>query len=97
MRQKVLAHTDACIRHGEAECGFSVVFRFLFYQQTDAAPLRRELHGIAQNIDQDLPEFHVVADIVVIGLSIDMAVVIQSFISALTAEHDIDGFQKFLE
>ena len=97
MGHKIRAHADTGIGDGKAEGRFPVKLRFPLHLEVDMPALRRELHGVAQNVDQHLAKLHIVADIIIIHLAADMALVIQALVLALAAEHGIDGFQELPE
>ena len=97
VRQIIRAHADASIRDGEADCGLSLKLRCTFYRQIHIAAFRCEFDRIAKDVDQHLLELHVIADIVVIDGALDMAVIMQSLVRALAAEHRVDLFQQFAE
>ena len=74
-----------------------VHLRGALHGQFHLAALRRKLHGIAQDVDEHLPQLHLVADVVIVDRRVDMAVISQALVVALSAEHRIDGFQQFRE
>ena len=90
MRQEVLAHSNAGILDCEAKRRFIVQACNFFDHDIHLPARRREFDGIAKNIDENLPQFHIVADVVVVDLAIDMALVVQSFLLALAAENGVD-------
>ena len=97
MRQKFLAHSNTGIRNLEFKSRLSVVFRLLLDFERHLSAFRGELHRVAQNVDEHLPELHVVAYVVVIDRPVYMALVFQALIGALAAEHDVDGLKQLLE
>ena len=92
-RQVLFAHADACIADDKTQCGVSFKPRHILYNEAHLSARRRELHRITQNIDQHLPQFHIVADVIIIDISYDAAFVIQPLVPALAADHGVDLFQ----
>ena len=96
-RQEFRTHADTGIRDGKAQGGLAVIVRGPLHGQLHPAALRREFHRIAQDIDQDLAQFHGVADVIIVDLGFDMALVVQTLLTALAAEEGIDGLQELAE
>ena len=90
MRQVFLAHADAGVADHEFQRRLPVKMRPLLDHKTYRAPFGRELDGIAQDVDQHLLELHDVADIIIIDAARDPAVVAQTFVPALAADHGVD-------
>ena len=97
MRKKFLTNTDSGILNGEADGCLSFESGFPFHHKLDQSAGRGKFHCIPQDIDQHLAQLHIIADIIIIHFSINMALVVQPLILALPAEHGIDGFQHFGE
>ena len=97
MRQEFFAHPDAGIGDLELQGGLPVEFGFLFYFKFYTAAFGREFNCVAEDVDQHLLQFHVVADVILVELPLDMALVIQTAVHTLAVEHDIDSFQQFLQ
>ena len=72
-----------------------IISRPLFDHKPHVAAFRRELNGVAQDVDHHLLELHRVADIVVVNRAVRDAFVVQPLIPALAANDGIDLFQAF--
>ena len=90
-------HTDAGITDGEAKTAVVLKAAGLLHGEGDRTRRLRELHGVTQNVDQHLPELHLIADIVILGFPDDPALVLQSLVRALLAHHYIGLIQEFPE
>ena len=97
MRQKIFLHADAGVCDGESEHGFTLILCLPFDLERYLSTRRREFDSIAENVDQDLPELHVVSDVVIVNLAMNVALIIKPLVLALPAEHGVDGFQQFRE
>lgn len=85
-RQEILAHADAGVLHDELQRAVAVVAADLLGAETHAAALRRELDGISEDVDHDLPELHRVADVVAAEIVRDVASKGQTLVAALPAD-----------
>ena len=65
-----------------------------FYRKINLAAFRRELDRIAQDVEEDLPQLHVIADVIIVDMPVDITAVPEPFLVALTADQGIDLFQK---
>ena len=97
LRNVFLAHTDAGVLDDKAHHAVVVKPGGLFDRQGDAAALGGELDGIAENVDQHLLELHIVADIVVVYMADDAAVIVQPLVRALAVDDDVDLIQEHTE
>ena len=97
MRQEFLAHSDTVICDRKLKCRLVIeLYRSLDIKR-DISAFRSELNRITENIDENLSEFHVITDIVVIDLALDIAAVVLVLSKALTAEHCIDRLEHLRE
>ena len=94
MGKKVFAHADAGVGDGEAESGLAAELPGPFHGEGDLAALGGEFDRIAEDVDEHLAELHIVADVIIVHLAVDMALVIQPLLLALAAEHSVDGLQQ---
>ena len=97
MRQEFRAHADPGIRHGKHKGCLAAEPGSALHEEFHISALRSKFHRIAQDIDQHLSELHVVPDVIIVHFIDDAAVVSESLILALAAEHHVDRFQKFAE
>ena len=97
LRQILAAHADARIAYDKAQGGFLLKPGNLLHQEGDAAAGRGEFHRVAQNIQHHLAQLHVIADVVIIHLSDDAALVLQALFPALAADHGTDLLQGLRE
>ena len=64
-------------------------------RKINVAAFWRKLHSIAENIYNDLPKLHIIANIIIVKTPFNMAVVMQSFVMALLTYQRVDLFQQF--
>ena len=91
--QVLFAHADAGIPDDEPEGGHVVVAGPLLDQKPHGAALRREFHGVAQDVDHHLLELHGVADVGFVDRALDLAVVLQALVPALADDDGVDLLQ----
>ena len=84
------AHADARVADDEAQGGLAVKPRGLLHTEGDLPAFGREFHGVPQDIDHDLAELHVVADVIVPDISADDRLVDQALVPALAADNGVD-------
>ena len=94
MRQVLLTHADAGIFYRKSESSLVIQPGRFLNCEDDAATGRCELHGISEDIDQDLSQLDLVSDVAVIDPSDKMAFIIDALVSALTADYRIDMFKR---
>ena len=92
--QKLLAHTDAGVADDKAERRLPVIARSLLDHKADRPALRRELDRVAENVDHHLLELRGVADIIIVHLTDDAAVVDEPLVPALAADDRVDLLQR---
>ena len=97
MREVFLAHAYARVGYLKAECGLSAEFGSPFHRQLDAAALGSELDCVSENIYENLTQLHIVADVVIVYLTVYAAVVGLLVFSALSAENGVYLFKKLRE
>ena len=95
--QKVLAHADTRVLDGKPEGGFAVERGCLLDAEIDAPALVGELDGVPEDVDEHLPELHVVAYEVFVDVSDKVAVVLDSLFLTLHAEHGVYLFHELGE
>ena len=96
MRHKFLTDPDSRISYRKEKGGLSVKpCRFPYIQFYTA--LFREFYCISQHIDQHLPQLKAVAHIIIIYIGADTALVIDSFLLTLPAEHGIQHLDQLGE
>ena len=97
LREILLAHPDSRILDRKTQCRFFVHSGDIFNGEEYTAAFRRKLHGIAQDVDHHLAKLHIIADIVFVDLSLRAALIVQSFIPALAADHGVHLLQHLGE
>ena len=90
LRQIFLAHADARVADGKTQSGIALALLHVFHDKTDRTSSGRKLHRVAQDVDQHLPQLHVIADVIVVEFSYDAAFVIQPLVPALAADDGVD-------
>ena len=90
MRQKFLAHADASITDNESKRRLPVIAWTLFDHETDRPALRCKFDRVAENVDHHLLELHGVANIGIVHLPGNTAIVDKTFVPALTADDRVD-------
>ena len=88
-----LVHADAGVPDAEAERGLILILRCTLHGQPDAAPGAGELDGVREDVDEDLLELHIVADIIVVHRAEKAAFIVQSLVLALAHDHGVDLLQ----
>ena len=74
--QELLAHANARVLHHKAQGGAPHVAHGHLHREGDTTALRRKLDRIPQDVDEHLPELHVVADVVVAHVPLYAAFVV---------------------
>ena len=96
-RDKLLVHAHARVPDDKAQGRVSLKLRQRFHDKGDSAAFGRELHGVAEDVDEDLLELHVVADVIILNVAIDPADIVEALVLALAVDHCIDLLQYLAE
>ena len=94
LRQVFRTHTDTRVGYCKTQSRSAVKMCSPFNRKFHASALGGELDGIAENIDQHLPQLHIVTDITGIHRADNTAIVVQSLICALRTENRVDLFKQ---
>ena len=94
MGQELFADSDAVVRNPELQSGFPIVLCLPGDFKLHVSAGRRKLHGVAENVDECLTQLHVVADVIIVNLCCQAALVLNLLVAALGTEHGVDRFQK---
>ena len=95
--KKLLAHPDPCIANDKAQRGFSVESRNRFHNKGDGPAGRCKLDCIPKDVEHNLAQLHVIADIIIVDRTFHTAFVLNALVPALPADHRIDLAQCFRE
>ena len=90
-------HADARVLDAEFHRGLLAEDRRALHRQGDLAGGVGKLDGVGEDVDQNLLELHVVADIIVVHLAHDAAFVAQPLVAALGHDHGVDLLQNRAE
>ena len=93
VRQEFRTHADARIPECHLQRGLAAETLAFLDQEGDRSAFRRELHGVAQDIDDDLAKLEFVSQIIIVNFADGSAVVGEALILALGADHGIDLLQ----
>ena len=96
-RQERFIHADARITDHELQRGLVIEYRRAFDDHLHHARRFRKLDRVAENIDENLLELHVIADVIIADAARHRAFIFQSFFLALRHDHGIDLFQHVPE
>ena len=96
-RKVGFVHADTRIFYDKAHGGVPLETGLRLHEERHGPAGGRELDGVAQDVDKNLFELHVVADVVVVHMAGNLAVIAQSLALALSVNHGVNLFQHFPE